>query len=328
MEFAPVVHVSAVSARRVSVGGRLPWLYAIIASAERAIYIGETFDQAGLVTRLLSHFGPYSNSTLKQRAAAVLRRADLKPPILIFAARLPMHQENFKVEGSSRQVRLLLEGLLHQMIVESYLPKNPGWALLSSPTGVRLTETKEILATAQEIYHSLTMTLDFLWNLQDSSQFHLVIVDPSRPIEKDTRLGLHELVEECEIAIFTFLRKCLETQYGEDWWTEGVPANIRMKCAQRQEEEGASQLYPKEAFLTLIELRDIATKNWSLVGNVIETIGDGQGKERGTAWLLELNDVRKLLAHPLKRLHGVIQEEKKQRIYDIHKRITSAIVYG
>jgi hypothetical protein len=86
---------------------------------------------------------------------------------------------------------------------------------------------------------------------------------------------------------------------GEDWWTARVPLTIRQKCAARQEEEKCR--LPKEAYLDLIDLKTIMEKEWKLFEAHLRAEGCEGGKEKSLAWLDRLNELRRMVGHPLKK---------------------------
>ncbi len=86
---------------------------------------------------------------------------------------------------------------------------------------------------------------------------------------------------------------------GGDWWTERVPLTIRQKCAERHEEEKCR--LPKEAYLDLIDLKTIMEKQWKLFEQHLRAEGCEGGKEKSLAWLDRLNEMRRLVGHPLKK---------------------------
>jgi hypothetical protein len=86
---------------------------------------------------------------------------------------------------------------------------------------------------------------------------------------------------------------------GEDWWSEHIPLPIRQKCAQRQEEEKCQ--WPKEAYLDLVDLKEIMEKQWKLFESYIAAEGYKGGKEKSLAWLDRLNKLRRMFAHQLKK---------------------------
>jgi hypothetical protein len=105
--------------------------------------------------------------------------------------------------------------------------------------------------------------------------------------------------ERAEQNLATFVLTKLQLHFGQEWWAEGVPLNIRQECAKRQEEE-VRRKFPKEAYLNLIDLKTIMEKNWNLFLQHFKKPGETQGKDKALSWLDKFNELRRLTAHPLK----------------------------
>ena len=86
MQYSTVGHITGIHVTQVNLTSKLPWLYLIASIGSRVIYIGETNNENGLVSRLSQHFGPFSNSTFKQSAEEVASIRTLRSPYLIIAA--------------------------------------------------------------------------------------------------------------------------------------------------------------------------------------------------------------------------------------------------
>ncbi len=99
------------------------------------------------------------------------------------------------------------------------------------------------------------------------------------------------LVQEIERGLGTFIRRELERPPAEGW--SGVPQNVRKEAASRREED-ANPLDPWH-YLQLIDYRTIIQKNWQLFRDRLAM--ENQGKEDGTKWLVELNEIRKACFH-------------------------------
>jgi hypothetical protein len=84
-----------------------------------------------------------------------------------------------------------------------------------------------------------------------------------------------------------------------DWWTDGIPVEIRKKCAQRCEEE-ANKL-PKSAYLDLLDSKDVVEKNWQVFAPDFDIVGWRGGKKTALGWFTRLNDLRKNVMHPTRR---------------------------
>ena len=105
--------------------------------------------------------------------------------------------------------------------------------------------------------------------------------------------------ERAEKNLATFVLTVLQLLYGQEWWAEGVPLHIRQECAKRQEEE-VRRKFPKEAYLNLIDLKAMMEKNWLLFQPYFKKNSEAQGKDKSLSWLDKCNELRRLIAHPLK----------------------------
>ena len=106
--------------------------------------------------------------------------------------------------------------------------------------------------------------------------------------------------ERAEKNLATFVLTAVKLHFGEEWWADAIPQNIREKCAVRQEQE-VKRKFPREAFLDIVDLKAIIEKQWSLVFQpYFKQIGESQGKDKAVAWIDKFNELRRLVAHPLK----------------------------
>ena len=78
-----------------------------------------------------------------------------------------------------------------------------------------------------------------------------------------------------------------------------MPLPVRQKCAQRQEEE--NNRLPKEAYFDLIDLKTVMHKNWSLFEPHFRKAQCEGGKDKSLGWMAKLNELRRLVGHPLKK---------------------------
>ena len=74
---------------------------------------------------------------------------------------------------------------------------------------------------------------------------------------------------------------------------------------------------PPEAYLTLIDLRDVVRKNWDLFGQVMEQVSGLKGKENATKWIVEVNEIRKLWAHPIRQEFRPILQDDQRRVREL-----------
>jgi len=110
--------------------------------------------------------------------------------------------------------------------------------------------------------------------------------------------GPEEYCKRIEINLVDFVLTVLKGA-SDNWWNEFVPPNIAQKCTERQKEEG--NRFEKVAYLDLISLKALMDKNWKLFKEHFEAIGFQGGKKKALAWMNQLNRLRRLIGHPLKK---------------------------
>jgi len=108
--------------------------------------------------------------------------------------------------------------------------------------------------------------------------------------------------------VFGVLKAC-----GSDWWNAFVPEKIRQKCTQRRDQERGR--FPAKAYCDLIDLKTVMEKNWQLYGPVFQLVLGGGTKNASLRWLNELNELRRLVGHPLKKhVSGYTFTEEEQAL--------------
>lgn len=273
---------------------RTPWLYFIFARSSRILYIGETGE--GLATRLFSHFGPYATSSLRKNALKFLGKQRIVGPFLVVAARLP---SDLPIAGESKQIRMVIESLLHERVAVDFILKEP-YSIVSTASSTLLEETASVRAVADAIYSKMSTVYDFLRGITTVNPLNVVILgERSASADCAPAKSLDQMIKELEVLMFEHIVGCLKREHKDNWWTDGVPEPTRISCATRKESE--RNVAPAEAYLTFIDMRSIMQKNWQLFSGTCEAVSANRGKDRATEWLQKLNEIRNLIAHPLKQ---------------------------
>jgi hypothetical protein len=121
----------------------------------------------------------------------------------------------------------------------------------------------------------------------DSSHAFGDMYDDVRAIE----MGLHDLI-----------KKSLQKAMGTDdngWWREGIPKNIRKKCAERREDDDGELAPDPYCYTDLIDLREILDKQWTIISaDLPKVIVNNRKAFLGD--LLRLNGIRRKVMHPVR----------------------------
>ena len=119
-----------------------------------------------------------------------------------------------------------------------------------------------------------------------------------RQEEANTLDRAEDCIRQIETTLQQFVVSKLKDEFTgapEEWWFEGVPEQIRKQVRQRMEEEKAAN-QSQEAFFDLIHYRAIIQKNWNLFQSSL-AYGKKGDREVRTAWIVKVNDLRKIVAH-------------------------------
>ena len=193
--------------------------------------------------------------------------------------------------------------------------------IISSSHITKLVKNADMEMACESIASCFDTTLDFLSDLTAASPFHLVTLGRRREILGDADIG--ELLNQIEVMLYDWLLRELKGKFGDKWWVEGVPVTSRKQCSSRVEEEGKGN--PPEAYLTFIDLRDIIRSNWDIFGPTIEKIVEAYGKERATKWLVELNEMRKIWAHPIKQRFQSLPADSQTLLQSYRQKLRSFV---
>jgi DNA sulfur modification protein DndB len=133
-----------------------------------------------------------------------------------------------------------------------------------------------------------------------------------------TNIRSKEIIDRIEKMLQRVVIEELKREFGDDengWWIEGVPKPVRLEVGRRQEEDDA-QRGGKENYFDLIHYKRIATDNWNLFRDLLSFGKPGAGKEKGTAWLNDLNEKRKIVSHASSAVSLTIEDFARLQEYE------------
>src|SRR5262249_15394713 len=116
--------------------------------------------------------------------------------------------------------------------------------------------------------------------------------------ESDADIEPERLRKQIEINLTDFVLGKIQA-LGENWWTDYIPENIQKRCAGKRKRKG--NRCPPEHYLDLIDLKSIMDRQWRYFEPAFRTIGLEGGKEKCLSWMDRLNEIRNILAHPLRK---------------------------
>ena len=112
----------------------------------------------------------------------------------------------------------------------------------------------------------------------------------------------------------------LKQKYGQnndDWWTKGIPKNIRVNCSEMWEEE--NHTHEIEHYLYMINYQGIALSNWASMGPAFALDEKDKGnKNLCVKWVKKLADIRNITHHPEK---GELDAGQLDFVDDINRKV-------
>ncbi len=114
-----------------------------------------------------------------------------------------------------------------------------------------------------------------------------------------TNLRAKTIIDKIEHILQRTILEELQREIGPEeteWWIEGIPKQIRAKVMQRYEDDDAKR-GGREYYFDLIDYRHIISYHWNIFGKLF---GYGKGniaKDKRTAWINDVNEMRKVVAH-------------------------------
>ncbi len=105
-----------------------------------------------------------------------------------------------------------------------------------------------------------------------------------------------KVIDKIEKTLQNYIVEELKTEYGDDWWVNGIPLNIRKNVNEKYEEDNGKR-GGKEFYFDLIHYKKIVIEpdNWPLFDS---TLGYEKGsKDQKTRWIDFVNEKRKIVSH-------------------------------
>ncbi len=134
-------------------------------------------------------------------------------------------------------------------------------------------------------------------------------------VDAETTTRAYALVSHIELLLKHLTVETLKRRHGEDaWWYEGIPEKVRMKASEMHEKaKGEGE---REDYFDILDYQKIITgqDNWSTFQPLVG--GGERGREKGTKWIIKVNEIRKVVMHPSKNLPVTFDQLGELREYE------------
>lgn len=127
------------------------------------------------------------------------------------------------------------------------------------------------------------------------------LAEYARSRDQNTINDARTLVDEIERMLQKHVVGTLKAILGEDdagWWYKGVPKAVRTRIVNQLNDEGS--VAPKESRFNFIDYRTVALDQWSAFKDTLGRDKANASKERRTAWIGEVNEIRNRVSHASK----------------------------
>lgn len=318
--YAPVGQVTSFFSKQLSLTDRIPWIYAIVSLSHRLVCVGETFSDGGLLSEMSSQLT--APESVLQTKCVELGIARLSSSYLIVAARLPSDRDPAGFDGSSATVRMHCATTLQSKMVQQFIPDNPGWTDVSMTTGAPASAGTAIDDACSAIFSHVSGSIHGMSALSRSVPLHVILLDPY-PVAAHESNSIEEALTEIELKLHDFVVGQLKTSFPGAWWPQ-IPLSVRRACADRREEDGGDHAISPDAYMMFIDFVDISKSNWQLIGPFMERVAGRQGKDAATGWIKEMNQIRKVWAHPIRGKYIPLEPGSRERVLDVRRRLIAA----
>jgi hypothetical protein len=134
------------------------------------------------------------------------------------------------------------------------------------------------------------------------------------------------LINQIETGAAQITDTILSRVSGDGWFHSRVPENIVNKCTERWSSE--SRTFPVAAYLDLIDYKAIWKACWAEFEPLLLAAGLPGSKTSALKFFQEVNEVRKSVMHPTKRLHAGMTEPSKEQVSKLQEyaRLTASLV--
>lgn len=136
--------------------------------------------------------------------------------------------------------------------------------------------------------------------------------------DKDGTAEAAGLIREINEILHKDVVDTLKAEYGDKWFMEKVPPNIRSSCLGRyNEENGAKEIHQ---YLNLIDYQTIALQYMPLFEKKYRLFGDAKSSKTDKVnWIGKINNIRKTTAHPEKGLISKDEVDYVRKVYALVK---------
>jgi len=144
--------------------------------------------------------------------------------------------------------------------------------------------------------------------------------------KEQTNLKGKAIIDRLEVLIKKMVLQELKQEFGDqgdEWWLQGIPKAVRLEAVTRSEKDD-KQRGAREAYFDLIDYRTIVQGQWQLFQPLFGFGKKNENKERATKWMVDLNDMRKVVAHSSSGISLTMEQLAELQNYEVTLKQRSA----
>jgi DNA sulfur modification protein DndB len=171
---------------------------------------------------------------------------------------------------------------------------------------------------------------------QQAIKSHFIDFNPAglddflRREKEQTNLRGKEIIDRLEILIQKIVLQELKQEFGADesgWWHQGIPRPVRTAAVTKAENDD-NRRRSREAYFELIDYRTIILSQWPLFQTLLGIGKKTDSKDRQTKWLVDLNDMRRIVAHSSSGISLSMEQVNELQVFESTLSNRSASIGG
>lgn len=134
----------------------------------------------------------------------------------------------------------------------------------------------------------------------------------------ETNKSAKEIGDRIETLLQQTILEELRSEFGpgeDQWWLQGIPRGVRKSSTTKYEDDDGKR-GGREFYFELIDYRSIIQENWQLFEHMFGYTAAGASKDKRTSWLVEVNEIRRIVAHPSSGVPVSIEQLGKLQHYE------------
>ena len=222
-----------------------------------------------------------------------VHRAFCQSLILVFAKAQPFRTTMEAIEKGYSPCRVCKPQLRLLGNTKSQTVHLEGHCTIAGTKGRNIREFDSFTAALDAGYHICRLC-------RTPGVYSLLCSRPPRRDDLKPLVDAYERIAWIELSLSYAVRRVLVDAFGDRWWKDGVPQNIRAECASLREADENEDVCEPYMCTNFIHLSEIIRAKWKWFEKKLPKDLARDGKESLKSSLVRLNAFRNRVMHPVK----------------------------